>query len=237
MPVLDTERQSTPRSALRYRPIHTEQVRSTPVVSRSRRSRAEDTVHTTPSLRLSDIEQGEGQAQPRRQTSVVRRRNTLFSHARRHFHPLFWLGLGLVAILVFWLVISQVVTWGTNKLNDIKYGYPRTFQMNAVLGNGDSPTHPSHLLALNLSGEIILEVFPAGDASHAKDYILTTLAGPESALVPVTLQLIDPGHTGKPDLVINIGAIQSVLVNDQGSFRPPTPVEQQQLLTYLQAQT
>jgi len=106
--------------------------------------------------------------------------------------------------------------------------------MDAVVGHHDDPAHPTHLLALNLRGEILLEEFPGGDVSQARSYILTTLAGHGSDLAVVTLRLIDPGHTGKPDVIVAVGDLLSILINDQGSFRPPTPGERQQILPYLQ---
>lgn len=232
MPVLESERQTTPRSALRYRPTHTDQARPTLVVSQVRRSRPPTQTTTRP---VSEDEQDQGEEEPlsRHKNTLTAPRKLTRRRTRRRFHPLFWVGLGLLTIMLLWTGISQLLAWGDNEWNNLRYGYPRTFQIDAVIGNGDSQTHPSHLLALNLSGEIILEVFPAGDASHAKDYILTTLAGPSSDLTPVTLRLIDPLHTGKPDLVVTVGSIQSIMMNDQGSFRSPTPAEQQQLLPYL----
>jgi hypothetical protein len=90
-------------------------------------------------------------------------------------------------------------------------------------------------MALNLSGQIIVEVFPSGDASRMKAYTLTTLSGPGSDRDIVTLRLIDPEHTGKPDIVVQVGESVSLLVSDgQGGFRPPTFEERWQLLLYLQ---
>jgi hypothetical protein len=155
---------------------------------------------------------------------------------RGRFHPLFWFGAGLLVLLLLIIGASQLIAWGTVKWDDWRYGNPRTFQMDALVGHHDDPAHLTHLLAINLHGEIILEEFPGGNVSQAKSYILTTLAGPDRDLAVVTLRLIDPGHTGRPDLVVMVGNATSVLINDhdQGGFRPPTPVERQQLLPFLQ---
>ena len=215
MPVLDPER-AMPRSALRYRPIAvTDQTQPGHLVTRPRRHAPDDL---------------EGE---REQFS---RSNVPVQHVptRRRFHPLFWVGLILFVTVLLWVGISQAVTWGTNELDTLRYGTTRTFQMDVLLGNGDSQAHPSHLLALNLHGEIILEVFPSGDVTHVQSYILTTLTGPGSDQAVVTVQLFDPNHTGKPDLIVHVGAMESLLINDQGSFRPPTPLERQTLLPLLQ---
>ena len=226
MPVLDTERTAMPRSVLRYRPIHVDAQNhpGQPVV-RSRRN-IPDARQTVAPFAPGDLGQEET---PRRSRPATRQAAPVI-RPQRHFHPLFWLGLGLLALVLGWIGLNQAVTWGTGELNTLQYGTTRTFQMDAFLGNGDSQAHPSHLLALNLNGEILLEVFPSGDVSHVQSYILTTLTGPGSDEVVVTIQLFDPGHTGKPDLIIHVGEIESLLVSAQGSFRPPTPEERQQLL-------
>ena len=76
--------------------------------------------------------------------------------------------------------------------------------------------------------------FPAGDAKRAQDFIVTTLVGPDSDLDPVTLKFLDLNKNGRPDMIIDVGGIQSVLVNDRGS--PPTPAEHQQISNKLQSE-
>ena len=68
---------------------------------------------------------------------------------------------------------------------------PRTFQVDAVVGQGDSLVHPSHFIALNLHGQIEVIEFPGGDATHARIYLGPHLYGSNASLVPVTLQFVD----------------------------------------------
>jgi hypothetical protein len=230
MPVLDPERATMPRSALRYRPLAADdQARpGTPVV-RPRRSRP-DTHTTAAPVAADELEEND---QPRRR-APVRRKPSVPAHQGRRRHPLLWVVLGLLLASAIWIGSSQLVTWGTHELNTWRYGAFPTTQMDAVLDNSDTSVHPSHLLVLNLHGEIILEVFPHGDVSHLQSYIMTTLTGPGSEQAVVSMQLFDPYHTHKPDLIIHVGDMESLLINDQGSFRPPTPAERQQLLPLLQ---
>jgi len=58
--------------------------------------------------------------------------------------------------------------------------------------------------------------------------------GPGGDLAVVTLHFVDINQNGHPDMVIDVGGVQSLLVNDGKTFRPPTPAEQQRLLLYLQ---
>ena len=55
------------------------------------------------------------------------------------------------------------------------------------IGNSLDLSH--HPQVLNLHGEIILLVFPSGEASRAKEYILSTLAG-------------SSGHISKPEMIV-----------------------------------
>jgi hypothetical protein len=49
----------------------------------------------------------------------------------------------------------------------------------------------------------------------------------------VTLRFVDINHNAKPDMIIEAGGEQTFLVNAAGTFRPPTPAEQQQILRAL----
>ena len=76
-----------------------------------------------------------------------------------------------------WLALSWLVPWWQVTRDDLVYGRPRTFQVDAVVGHGDSAAHPSHFLVLNLSRQIEVIEFPGGDSAHAKIYTGPTLIG------------------------------------------------------------
>ena len=142
----------------------------------------------------------------------------------------------MLLLLAVWIGLTQLATWATATINDLRYGSPRVFQLDAVLGHRDSAAHPTHLLVLNLNGTILLEEFPGGDASKMRSFLLTSLVGSESHLLPVTLRLLPrQDQPGRPDLVVNVGDAISLMINDQGTFRPPTQAERQHLLPLLQA--
>ena len=227
MPAIDTERRAAGRSALRYRPIETDQVASGPVVARARRSRPDVRLTTAPAP--DDLELEEEHVPRRRSCAPVPQGRT-----RRRTHPLLFVGLGLLMTILLWVGISQVVSWGTNQYNTIVYGSPRTFQLDAVVGHGDSTQHPSHFVAINLRGIVTIIEFPAGDPSRAHVLASTSVLGSNADQAVVILRFIDVNHNGKPDMLITIDGMQSELVNDGTTFRPPTATEQEQLLQYLQ---
>jgi hypothetical protein len=94
-------------------------------------------------------------------------------HARSRVRPWFFVGIGLLFAVLLWICVSQVIAWGAGVLDFIHYGDPRTFQTDAMVGQGDSPQHPSHSIALNLHGQVVIVDFPAGDPSKAREFALS----------------------------------------------------------------
>src|SRR5438876_2196127 len=112
--------------------------------------------------------------------------------ARRvRFHWLVFVGLAMFIMIVGWLAFNALSSWWQTTQDDWHYGRPRTFQTDAVVGHNDSPSHPSHFIALNLDRHVFVIEFPGGDASKAKVYNGPTLLGPGQDLTPVTLSFKD----------------------------------------------
>ncbi|HVU71194.1 MAG TPA: hypothetical protein VHD63_28965 [Ktedonobacteraceae bacterium] len=233
MPVLENEKRNTTRSALRYRPINTDQAGPDPVTLRQRRTRSV-TRSTAPATADEQPFDAEEQAQPARRSRALPPRRVAPVRPKRHLHPLFFVGAGLLAMILLWMGLMQVIAWGTNTYNTLIYGYPRTFQIDAVVGHNDSPRHPSHFIAVNLHGTINIIEFPGSDPSRARLLASSSSLEPGADQAVVTLRFVDLKHNGKPDMLVDIGGVQSVLVNDGSTFRVPTPAEQQQILLELQ---
>lgn len=92
----------------------------------------------------------------------------------RRFHwSIFW-GLGIVFAIGVLFVGSHVVQWWNDHQLDATYGMPRTYQVDEVVGDGDSAKHPTHFIFLNLNGRVeIIELPP--NPSKAKIYSGPTL--------------------------------------------------------------
>ena len=217
MAILDPER-AMPRSALRYRPV----VADDQAVPGSR-------LVTRPRRHVPDVLETEHESHPRRRSVAP----VPPASTRRRIHPLLFLGLALLLSILLWVGISQVVNWGTSELNTLKYGNPRTFQIDQVVGGGDSTLHPSHFLALNLHGAVMILELPAGDPGKERVLATTTITGPDADQAVVTLRFVDISHNGEPDMLIDIAGVQSVLINEGGTFHVPTAAQQQQILDAL----
>jgi hypothetical protein len=207
MPTLTSPEHLTPKSSLRHRPIaasgHQEEP---PRVRRATRTRTQQptATKTPPSVDIPAWKPA---------TRLQRRRQPRI--------PLVGIGIGMVLAVVVVFLGQFVIGWIGTTWNDLHYGYPRTFQIDAVVGQGDSREHPSHFLALNLKGQIEVIDLPAGDASHAKIYLGPHLYGPDAALVPVTLQFVESQHPHQPDMVVRFQGQHIVFRNAQGSFHTP----------------
>lgn len=123
----------------------------------------------------------------------------------RQVHWLFLVGLGMVATLLLWIGAQWTIASIQAHSIDAQYGMPRTYQVDAVVGHGDSAAHPSHFIFENLSGHIIIIEIPGGNIAHAHIYGGPTLMGPDADQVPVTGRFEDVNGDGRPDMLVSIG--------------------------------
>lgn len=149
----------------------------------------------------------------------------------RDKHWLFLIGLGMLSAILLWLIGSAVLSWGTQRYYDIRYGNPRTYQVDMVVGQGgDSPAHPSHFIAMNLNNQVVVIELKAGNPQKIVSYTvpITVKGGSQS---PVTISFKDVNGDGKLDMIIDIHGSEadqlSYFINDptQDQFRPPNPNE------------
>ncbi len=242
MPVLESTDHAMPRSALRHRPLESDvdqqgMTSITPVVQRASRLRSpqtEEDEQATP----GGASTGPRPKAPRLSRTGGRRRGVLSAH------PLLLLGLGMIVMLVLWTLLTLAISWWNTTWDDLHYGRPRTFQIDAVVGQNDSVVSPSHFIALNLNGRIEVIEFPGGDGSKARIYLGPQLYGTDANLVPVTLSFVDVNGNHRPDMLIHFHAIgwlgfsdseqQLVYINENGGFRPARPDELPAVQHYLQ---
>ncbi|MEO8971872.1 MAG: hypothetical protein ABI406_09780 [Ktedonobacteraceae bacterium] len=148
---------------------------------------------------------------------------------KHRFHWLVFVGGAMLVMVLGWVVLSMFASWWQVTQDDWHYGRPRTYQVDAVVGHNDSPTNPSHFIALNLNSHIEIIEFPGGDATKARVYIGPTLIGPGQDLAPATLDFRDVNGDGKVDMIVNVGGSHFVFINDNGSFRPARTTDNIQL--------
>lgn len=154
---------------------------------------------------------------PQAGTTVLKRRQ------RRPLHGFVYVGAGMLLAVIVWVLCMQVTNWWQVTQDDWRYGRPRTYQVDAVVGHHDSINNPSHFIAVNLHGHIRVIEFPGGDASQAKVYIGPTIVGANQNLVVVTLSFKDVNRNHEPEMILNVGNNHFVYKNSHGQFEAEKP--------------
>ena len=131
---------------------------------------------------------------------------------RRWFKPqwLIFIGIAILLMIAGFVAFSDLGSWWQTHQDDASFGNPRTFQIDAVVGHGDSDSNPSHFIALNLKGDIIVIEIPGGNAKKMLSYPITTLPGNQGNL-PVRLVFQDFDHDGRIDLLVQIGDLPTTI--------------------------
>ena len=255
MPALESTDRVAPRSVVRHRPIDEASKRT--MVTTAARPMTQRASRVRPQVADDDLisewkrgDEEDPAPVPQRKTNPPVRRvpgnlqkrpgtstYTTEAQSRPHLraHPLLFLGLGMLAMLVLWTLLTAGVNWWNNTMDSLRYGYPRTFQVDAVVGHSDSASNPSHYLAINLHGKVEIIEFPGGDASHARIYLGPQLFGPDADKTPVTLKFVDINGDRQPDMLVFFQSSWIVFINNQSGFRPPTEQEHAQAARYIAA--
>jgi hypothetical protein len=105
------------------------------------------------------------------------------------------------------------------------YGYPPTWQCDAVVGHNDSPASPSHFIFINLHGHPEVIEVPGGDETKQKTYLLPVLVTDGYDTIPITGYFADVNGDGKPDMIVKIQDQRLVFINTGTGFRPLQPGE------------
>ncbi len=141
---------------------------------------------------------------------------------RRSKHWSVYLVTGMATMTALFIGLYSVGTWWQGVQDRWTYGYPRTYQTDAVVGhNYDSRAHPSHFVALNLHGQVEVFELPAGDPTKVRIFLGPILSGAGADQVVVTISFVDIDHDGTPDLVLRYGDSAEVFYNHDGTFQVP----------------
>ncbi|MGH2496117.1 MAG: hypothetical protein ACRDIV_15595 [Ktedonobacteraceae bacterium] len=135
-------------------------------------------------------------------------------------HPLVWVGFGMLVMLLAWTGLQALSSWWSLHQDDVTYGRPRTAQYDVVVGHSDSPSSPTHFIAMNLDAEVVVIELPGGDITKAHIYQGPHLFGTGAALYPVTLSFPDVGGKGQPNMDVHVQGQTIIYLNQNGQFVP-----------------
>jgi hypothetical protein len=128
--------------------------------------------------------------------------------------------VGMIAMLALFAGVQMLGNWWNEHQLDATYGFPRTYQVDQVVGHGDSTDHPTHFIAINLNSRIIVIEIPGGDSSRARIYSGPTLYSDNGNSIPVTLEFKDVNGDGRVDMIVHISDHQIIYLNDGTKFNP-----------------
>lgn len=119
------------------------------------------------------------------------------------------------------LVSNTVLQWGSVKLDDMRYGRPRTMHLTGWVGHNEAGGNPTQFVAMNLNRRVTVFEIPGGDVAQTRTLTGPYLFGANEDLTPVKLKLAYVNGDRHIDLVINVKNEQILYVNDaaNSSFR------------------
>jgi hypothetical protein len=145
-------------------------------------------------------------------------------------HTLAYIVTGLLALLAVYAIMGNVVGWARSRIDDVRYGATRTYQVDEVVGHDDGAGTPTHFIAMNLNRQVVVVEIPGGDASKIRTLTGPYLFGAGEDKTPVLLRFDDLNRDGSKDLIVNVKNEEIVYLNKEGQFQPITPEERVQLM-------
>jgi hypothetical protein len=135
----------------------------------------------------------------------------------------------LLLLFLGYLLLTPVLGWGQRRLDDLRYGYPRTTQLDGFVGHNESGGEPTHLIAINLHRQISVLEIPGGDTAKVQALAGPYLVGADGEYAVPRLSLQDINGDGNVDLLLGVRDEVVVYVNENGAFRLITPAERARL--------
>lgn len=123
----------------------------------------------------------------------------------------------MLVILALWLaysVIGFAIAWARVKYDDIRFGYPRTFQMDGYIGYRESSGLPTHFVAINAHRQVLILIVPGTNPSRVSVIKGPYLFGPNQDFSAATLDLRDVNHDGFADLLLHVAGQTITYLND-----------------------
>lgn len=137
---------------------------------------------------------------------------------KKRTHWLLYIGVGMIFMLALYVSFQMLGNWWTEHQLDATYGFPRTYQTDAIVYAGDTASNPSHYIFLNLNGTVEIIELPHGDSAHARIYKGPTIFSDDADLVPVTGEF--KVVNSKVEMIVHIQDKSIIYINDGTQFKP-----------------
>lgn len=131
----------------------------------------------------------------------------------------------LLALAALALMANSLLTWTQIKIDDVRYGRPRTTSLNGFVGHNETSGVPSQFVAMNVNRRVIVFELPGGDPAQTRTLTGPYLFGANENLTPVRLRLALINDDQAADLVVSVKNEEIVYINENSNFRLITPEE------------
>ena len=129
-----------------------------------------------------------------------------------------WLRLfGFIALVAFLFFV--VIPFLQVKYDDLRYGRPRVFHLQADLNPNDESTEITHLYAFNVDGQARVIIFPAKANESLQELRLPYIPGRSRGNVVPRLTMVPVTSDAYPDLIIDLDGELIMYVAENGGFR------------------
>jgi len=135
----------------------------------------------------------------------------------------------LLALFAIYVVMGHVVSLGKMRLDDVRYGRPRTFHLTSSIGPTGQADGITHFIAMNLNRQVMVFVIPGDDMSQVRTLKGPYLFGAGEDLTPVTIRMQDFNSDSAPDLVLKVKDEEVVYIYRDGNFSLITMEERQMI--------
>jgi len=124
-----------------------------------------------------------------------------------------------LCVIAIVLVANSLISWGQIKLDDMRYGRPRTMHLAGIVGHEEGSSLPTQFVAMNLNRRVVVLEIPGGDVAKTRTLTGPYLFGANEDLTPVRLRLQHVNTDQQTDLVVSVKDEEIVYINENGSFR------------------
>lgn len=124
-----------------------------------------------------------------------------------------------LCVVALVLVANSLITWGRVKLDDLRYGRPRTMHLEGTVGHDDTSGSPTQFVAMNLNRRVVVFEIPGGDVSKTRTLTGPYLFGANEDLTPVRLRFALVNEDQGTDLIVSVKDEEIIYINENGNFR------------------
>lgn len=131
----------------------------------------------------------------------------------------------ILVLAALGLMASSLVAWTQIKIDDLRYGRPRTTSLSGFVNHNETGGVPSQFVAMNVNRRVVVFEIPGGDPAQTRTLTGPYLFGANEDLTPVRLRLALVNDDKESDLVVSVKNEEIVYINENGNFRLITPEE------------